>query len=69
MAPPTRRGAVRSVRVRIIREFPAGRLEKSKEFLTEVAETMHRGHGEVPEMFSVCSVVGWFKDTDILITP
>ena len=27
---------------------------------------MHRDHGEVPEMFSVYSVVKWFKDTDSL---
>jgi uncharacterized membrane-anchored protein len=37
---------------RIIHEF-SGRLEKSKEFLTEVTETMHRDHGEISEMFSV----------------
>jgi hypothetical protein len=52
---------------RIIHEFP-GRLEKSKEFLTEVAETTHRGHGEVPEMFSVHSVPQRFEDTDTLNT-
>jgi len=51
---------------RIIHEFP-GRLEKSKEFLTEVTETMHRDHGEIPEMFSVHSVVKRFKDPDTLI--
>ena len=42
--------------------------EESKEFLTEVTETMHRDHGEVPEMFSVYSVAKCFKDADILIT-
>ncbi len=29
---------------------------------------MHRGHGEVHEMFSVHSVAQWFEDTDTLIT-
>ena len=52
---------------RIIHEF-LGRLEKSKEFRTEVTETTHRDHGEVPEMFSVHSVVQWFGDTDTLNT-
>ncbi len=28
---------------------------------------MHRDHGEVPEMFSVYSVVKWFWGTDTLI--
>ena len=41
---------------------------KGKEFLTEVTETTHRDHGEVPEMFSVHSVVQWFEDTDTLNT-
>jgi hypothetical protein len=53
---------------RIIHEFP-GRLETGKEFLTEVTETTHRDHGEVPEIFSVHSVVKWFEDTDTFITP
>ena len=52
---------------RIIHEFP-GRLETGKEFLTEVTETTHRDHGEVPEIFSVHSVVKWFEDTDTFIT-
>jgi hypothetical protein len=52
---------------RIIHEFP-GRLEKSKEYLTEVTETTHGDHGEVPAMFSVHSVVKWFEDTDTLNT-
>ena len=52
---------------RIIHESP-GRLEKSKGFLTEVTETAHRDHGEVPEMLSVHSVVEWFEDTDALTT-
>jgi hypothetical protein len=30
---------------------------------------MHRDHGEIPETFSVHSVVEWFKDTDTLVTP
>jgi len=42
--------------------------ECTKDFLTEVAETMHGDHGEIPETFSVHSVVKSFKDTDILIT-
>jgi hypothetical protein len=46
----------------------SGRLEKSKEFLTEATETMHRDHGEISEMFSVHSVVKEFKATDALIT-
>ncbi len=29
---------------------------------------MHRDHVEVHEMYSVHSVVKWFKDTDALIT-
>jgi len=49
---------------RIIHVFP-GRLEKRKEFLTEVTETTHRDHGEVPEM---SSVVQWFEDTHTLNT-
>jgi len=52
---------------RFIHEFSGG-LEKSKEFLTEVTETMHRDHGEIPEMFSVYSVVRGIKGTDTLIT-
>jgi len=51
----------------IIHEFP-GRLEKSKEFLTEVTETTHRDHGEIPEMLYVHSVLKWFEDTDTLNT-
>jgi len=48
-------------------EFP-GRLEKSKEFLTEVTETTHGDHREVSEIFSVHSVVKWFEDADTLNT-
>jgi hypothetical protein len=41
---------------------------KSKEFLTEVTETPHRNHGEVPVMFSVHSEVQRFENTDTLNT-
>ena len=60
-------GAGRTALARIIHDFP-GRLEKGKEFLTEVTETTHGDHGEVPAMFSVHSVVRWFEDTDTLNT-
>jgi hypothetical protein len=59
--------ANRAILAPIIHEFP-GRQEKSKEFLTEVTETMPRDHREIPEMFSVNSVVKWFKETNTLIT-
>jgi hypothetical protein len=49
--------------VRIFHEFPGG-LKKGKEFLTEVTETTHRDHGEVPEIFSVRSVVKSFEDAE-----
>jgi hypothetical protein len=41
----------------IMHELP-GRLEKSKEFLTEVTETAHRDHGEVPEMLALRALCG-----------
>jgi len=43
-------------------------MEKGEEFLTEVTETTHRDHGEVPEKFSVHSVVQRFGDTNTLRT-
>jgi hypothetical protein len=52
---------------RIIYDF-SGRPDKGEEFLTEVTVTAHREHREVPEMFSVHSVVQWFGDTDTLNT-
>jgi len=52
---------------RIIHEFP-GRLEKSKEYLTEISETTNGAHGKVPGMYFVHSVVQWFEATDTLKT-
>ena len=39
-------------------------LEQGKEFLTEVTEIGHRDHREVPELFSVHSVVPWFDNAN-----
>ena len=48
---------------RIIHEFP-GEPGKGKAFLTEVTERTHRNHREVPEMFSVHSVVKRLENPD-----
>ena len=49
-------------------EFSGG-LENGKEFLTEVTERTRRDHREVPEMFSVHSVVKRMENPDALNTP
>ena len=39
-------------------------LEEGKEFRTEVTKKTHRDHREVPELFSVHSVVQWFDNAN-----